>query len=226
MSLDAILSRHRRTEQYELLPRTSEDSTSSTHSLPPRPSSNSSKLPRWSIWHFFRLPVRNLRSLCAIFYRQRGSRGRVLRCSCWILVALSSITAFLIVFTAIFRPSYSHLPDHYRELQTRCQESKEPGRANLYNERIFIAASLYDPDGSLVSGNWGRAVLELVELLGPQNVYLSVYEDDASPQAQAALDKMRTKIKGQCHWAYIWSKYGLTNPHCSQILSNIRASSS
>ena len=215
MFLDAMFSRHRRTEQYELLPRTSEDSTSSTHSLPPRPSPNRSKFPRRSLWHFVCLPVRNLRSLYAIFYRQRGSRGRLLRNSCWILVALSSIAAFLIVFTAIFRPSYSHLPGHYRELQKRCQESKEPGCANLYNERIFIAASLYDPDGSLVGGNWGRAVLELVELLGPQNVHLSVYEDDASPKAKAALEKMRTKIKGQCHWVYIWSKYGLTNLHCS-----------
>ncbi|KAL9036303.1 MAG: hypothetical protein Q9180_004373, partial [Flavoplaca navasiana] len=85
----------------------------------------------------------------------------------------------------------------YRELQKRCQEPKEPGCANVYNERIFIAASLYDPDGSLVGGNWGRAVLELVELLGPQNVHLSVYEDDASPKAKAALEKMRTKIKAK-----------------------------
>ncbi|KAL8837051.1 MAG: hypothetical protein Q9176_005920 [Flavoplaca citrina] len=56
---------------------------------------------------------------------------------------------------------------------------------------------LYDPDGSLVGGNWGRAVLELVELLGPQNVHLSVYEDDASPKAKAALEKMRAKIKAK-----------------------------
>lgn len=197
MALDAMLSRHRRAEQYELLPRTSQDSSSSTHSSPPKLSPNSSKLPRWSIRDFARLLLRNTRSIYTRIYRQRGSRGRLLRSSCWISVALVSFTAFLIVFTAIFRPSYSRLPDHYRALQRRCKESNEPGRGNLNNEKVFIAASLYDPEGTLVGGHWGRAVLELVELLGPQNVHLSVYEDDASPQAKAALDSMKTKVQGK-----------------------------
>lgn len=196
MALDAMSSRHRRAEQYELLPRTSEDSTSSTHSSPPRLSPNKSKLPRWSIRHFARLPLRNTRSLYTKIYRQRGLRGKLLRGSYWISVTLLSFTALLIVFTALFRPSYSRLPDHYRALQRRCQESNEPGRGNPNNEKVFIAASLYDPEGTLVGGHWGRAVLELVELLGPQNVHLSVYEDDASPQAKAALDSMKTKLQG------------------------------
>ncbi|KAL8778402.1 MAG: hypothetical protein Q9213_007428 [Squamulea squamosa] len=50
--------------------------------------------------------------------------------------------------------------------------------------------------GTLVEGHWGRAILELVELLGPNNVHLSVYEDDASPQAKAALDSMKAKVQG------------------------------
>ncbi|KAL8732649.1 MAG: hypothetical protein Q9166_002624 [cf. Caloplaca sp. 2 TL-2023] len=102
----------------------------------------------------------------------------------------------IFIFTAAFRPSYSRLPDHYRALRRRCEESKEPGRGNFNNEKIFIAASLYDPEGTLVGGQWGSAILELVELLGPQNVHLSVYEDDASPQAKAALKSMEKKVQG------------------------------
>ncbi len=192
-----MLSRHRRTEQYELVPRTSEDSSCSTPISSPKLSPNSSKVPRWSIRHIICLPFRNSRSLYAKIHRRRGSRGKLLRSSCWIFVALVSLAFILIVFTAVFRPSYSRLPDHYRALRRRCQRSKEPGRGNLNNEKVFIAASLYDPQGALVGGHWGRAVLELVELLGPQNVHLSIYEDDASPQAKAALDSMKTKIQGR-----------------------------
>ncbi|KAL8710623.1 MAG: hypothetical protein Q9220_004847 [cf. Caloplaca sp. 1 TL-2023] len=84
-----------------------------------------------------------------------------------------------------------------RVLSKRCKESKEPGRGNIHNEKIFIAASLYDPDGTLVGGSWTRAVLDLEELLGPENVYISIYENDATQQAKDALDSMRIKVKGK-----------------------------
>lgn len=35
---------------------------------------------------------------------------------------------------------------------------------------------------------------ELVELLGPSNIHLSVYENDADPEAKAALEDMAKKI--------------------------------
>lgn len=193
-----MLARHHRVEQYELLPRTSEDSTSSNDTSPRIASPDTSKLARWSIRRFLHLPLKNTRSIYAKVYRQRGLRGRLLRASRWILVGLLSFIAILIVLTAAFQPSYSHPPDHYRALRRRCTESKEPGRGNINNERIFIAASLYDPEGRLVDGDWGKAVLRLIELLGPQNVHLSVYEDDASPKAKAALASIQGKVSGQC----------------------------
>lgn len=106
-----------------------------------------------------------------------------------------SFTTVLIIFTAAFRPSYSSPPDHYRILRRKCEEFRELGRGNIKNEKIFIAASLYDPEGTLVGGDWGSAVANLVELLGPQNVYLSVYENDASSQAKVSLEGMKTKIQ-------------------------------
>ena len=114
-------------------------------------------------------------------------------------IIIVSFTAALIVFTAVFRPSYSRPPSHYRVLRKRCEESKAPGRGNIKNEKVFIAASVYDPGGTLVGGDWGSAVVNLVELLGPQNVHLSVYENDASSQAKVALEDMKKKI--QCQYA-------------------------
>ena len=192
-----MVSRHHRAEQYELLPRTSEDSDASTDGTGRGhygPTTNDSKLSTWST-RFVRLAFRHARSLYSKVYRQRGSRGLLLRSSCWILIALVSFTTVLIIFTAAFRPSYSRLPDHYQILRRKCEKSKELGRGNVKNEQIFIAASLYDPGGTLVGGDWGSAVANLVELLGPQNVHLSVYENDASSQAKVALESMKNKLQ-------------------------------
>ena len=192
-----MISRHHRTEQYELLPRTSQDSNLSSnnsfkdHDGPPPSSPNVLKR---LIWQFLRLPLRPVRSIYSRLYRQGGSRGLLLRGSCWTFTALVAFTAVLVMFTFAFRPSYTYLPDHYQALQRRCVESKEPGRGNINNERIFIAAALHDPGGTLLGKDWGSAVLQLVELLGPQNVHLSIYENDADPLAKAALERMQNKI--------------------------------
>jgi hypothetical protein len=63
------------------------------------------------------------------------------------------------------------------------------------NEKIFIATALYDPRGALLGGDWGKAVLGLVELLGPENVHLSVYENDADAAANAALARFKDKLR-------------------------------
>lgn len=93
-------------------------------------------------------------------------------------------------------PSGLHIPIlrlFIRALQKRCKESKELGRGNVNNEKIFLAATLFDPAGTLIGGRWGNAVLELVELLGPQNVYLSVYENDATSAVKVALERLGAK---------------------------------
>lgn len=194
-----MVSRHNRVEQFELLQRTSFDSTSSDSSTrdhygPPA----KSRLLSWVIWPLLRLPVRPARSCYTKITRYRSSRGLVLRVLCWIFAAHLSLIAVLVVFTFILWPSYSHPPSHYRTLQRRCRESREPGRGNINNEKIYIAATLYDPGGSLVAGEWGGVVLELVDLLGFQNVYLSIYENDADKSAKSALQNMARKAKCTC----------------------------
>ena len=191
------MSRQRRIEQYELLPRTSQDSILSSgssaqaHDGPPPASPH---LLRRFMWYFFRLPLRPVRSVYTKIHRPGGSRGLLFRGSCWIFTAFVTFIVVLVIYTFAFRPSYTYLPDHYRALQKRCVESKETGRGNINNEKVFIAATLYDPGGTLMGKDCGSAVLWMVELLGPQNVYLSIYENDADPLAKAALESMERKI--------------------------------
>ncbi|OCL00408.1 glycosyltransferase family 69 protein [Cenococcum geophilum 1.58] len=189
--------RFRRSEEYELLPRVSSDSirSSSNSDLEHHGSTTTNihhlRLPAWLC---IRLPLRPARALYTKLSGPRGPRRPLVRGICWMIAAILCVIILLVVFTAAFRPSYTHLPDHYGALQRRCRESHEPGRGNINNEKVFIAATLYDPKGLLVGGDWGSAVLKLVELLGPENVYLSVYENDADPLAKASLETLEKRL--------------------------------
>lgn len=93
---------------------------------------------------------------------------------------LISLVLFLLVLASIFFPSYTHPPPQYALLRRAALASREPGRANPFNETVFLAASLYDGDGRLAGGEWGRRVLQLIDLLGKDNVFLSIYENGGS----------------------------------------------
>jgi hypothetical protein len=101
------------------------------------------------------------------------------------------------LFTALLLPSYTDLPPHYKSLRDACLDSSIPGRGNVHNEKVLIAAALYDPGGRLLRGDWGKAVIGLVELLGPDNAHLSVYENDADPMANEALEQLKSKLNCQ-----------------------------
>lgn len=108
-------------------------------------------------------------------------------------VFLSAITA-IVIFEGVFYPSYTHLPKHYQVLQSRVHSSLESGRGNSRNEKVFIAASIYDEDGKLAGGQWAQNVLDLIYLLGPENTYLSIYENDAGLDAKNALTMLKQKV--------------------------------
>jgi hypothetical protein len=80
-----------------------------------------------------------------------------------------------VLLTPIFFPSYLHRPAHYS------------GR-NERGEKVFIAANIVDED--LIRGEWGRQIVELVELLGEENVFLSVYENDSGEGTRSALREL------------------------------------
>lgn len=131
------------------------------------------------------------------------SRPRVLRRNVFrhpllaILVATKYILitlAIILLATPFIIPSYTRLPPHYRDLKARCQgPNPAPGCANPHNERIFISISLYDKGGHLASGRWGEQILELIHILGPDNTFLSIYEND-SPLGKAPLEVFKAKV--------------------------------
>ncbi|KAL8731456.1 MAG: hypothetical protein Q9166_003431 [cf. Caloplaca sp. 2 TL-2023] len=107
---------------------------------------------------------------------------------------LIGILFALVFLTAIFRPSYTRRPAHYAALKEKVLASKDSGRGNSGNEKIFIAASIYDKGGHLVNGPWGDALLDLVHILGKDNVFLSIYENDAGEKAEDALNHFKAKV--------------------------------
>ncbi|KAH0297552.1 hypothetical protein KCU71_g13326, partial [Aureobasidium melanogenum] len=118
----------------------------------------------------------------------------------WIvLVAMPSLVVLFIVLVAVIYPSYSHPPHHYNVLRSNALRSTEPGRININEEKVFIASSIYDKQGELTSGPWAQNLLDLVDLLGPENVFLSVFEDDPDDLARASLEQFSKQLKFAGH---------------------------
>lgn len=128
------------------------------------------------------------RSLSVLF--GLGVRHRALF---FVRVALGGILV-LICLTGLFWPSYTHLPPHYKTLRNQVQSSGFPGRGNIDNQKIFIAAVLYDPEGTIANGRWGDAILQLIELLGEQNVFLSIYENNSGQEGENALQALADRV--------------------------------
>ncbi|KAI5814473.1 cryptococcal mannosyltransferase 1-domain-containing protein [Pyronema omphalodes] len=128
---------------------------------------------------------------------------------CWL--ALLALT----IFTAVFMPSYtkSQYPESWRGLEEAIAKGgglnppgywksldmpKEKkitvgGRGNPGKERIFIAANIVD--AGLISGAWGERLLETMDILGEENVFLSIFENDSGQATKDALKGLEEKIK-------------------------------
>ena len=123
-------------------------------------------------------------------------RRRPLRWLLNIIVCLLTLFLVLVASCGAFSPSYTSPPSRYDALRRRARETPDqPGRVNPGNQKVFIAASLYDPQGTLVSGHWGQAVRSLVDLLGPENVHVSIYEDNADARSKAALAEFEIALR-------------------------------
>jgi hypothetical protein len=113
-------------------------------------------------------------------------RGRLSRASRWrrtvtrfLYIACTVLVALLIIIP-IFAPSYSRRPSHYRG-------------SNPNNERVFIAANIVDKD--LIRGTWGKSLVHLIDIIGHENVFLSIYENDSGPDTRKALQELAAKVK-------------------------------
>ena len=64
-----------------------------------------------------------------------------------------------------------------------------PGRGNVRQDEVFIAANIINEE--LIRGPWGAALLELIDLLGEDNVFVSIYENDSGYGTQKALQELQ-----------------------------------
>ncbi|KAJ5188651.1 Mannosyltransferase 1 CMT1 [Penicillium cf. griseofulvum] len=119
---------------------------------------------------------------------------RTRRRACFFVHVTVSGLLLLICLTAVFWPSYTHLPPHYQTLRNRVQRSEFQGRGNIENQKVFIAAVLYDPQGKIASGQWGQALLKLIEIIGEQNVFLSIYENNSGQEGETALHALADQV--------------------------------
>ncbi|KAK8029737.1 hypothetical protein PG993_011028 [Apiospora rasikravindrae] len=134
--------------------------------------------------------------------RQRGFRRILRRHPGHPLFTVLKYTILLIcilfIGTPILAPSYTRQPKHYRDLAARCEgpgPTPEPGCANPFKEKVFISVSLYDKDGHLATGSWGRTLLELVQLIGEDNVFVSIYENDSGEAGEKALNWLKSQLR-------------------------------
>ena len=138
-------------------------------------------------------------------HRTSGCRTQRSRRLWFAFHSLVGVLIALVLITAVFNPSYTRRPAHYDALRNRVLSSKDYGRGNPENEKIFIAASIYDKGGKLADGPWAHALLELIDLLGNRNVFLSIYENDAGEKAKEALHKFEERV--QCPSEIVFERH-------------------
>lgn len=175
---------------YERLPRSSFDADSEEQRGP-----HISTTP-WLSWLDWKWPISSIfnRSVYTHYITPRRRGRSAIRLVCWFLASIPIFLLLLVLTTAIFFPSYTNRPVHYNVLRRQALATREPGRTNVYDKKVFISAALYEEKGNLVSGAWGRAVLQLIDLLGPENVHLSIYEDNPDPETEQALFTFRANV--------------------------------
>jgi hypothetical protein len=68
--------------------------------------------------------------------------------------------------------------------QLRVTSSTASGRGNTNNES-FLAANIINEE--FIRGSWGSSVPDLVDMLGEENVFVSIYENKSGPGTSNAL---------------------------------------
>ncbi|KAJ5579521.1 uncharacterized protein N7459_005506 [Penicillium hispanicum] len=196
-------------DEYELASRSSLDSEGTFNlddddfesQIPPSSRLGAPRLP-WlsrifSSFSGYRHIKTNTRPILASSARPTCGRRFLFRRRCCYLHVVFGIIFALVLLTSIFRPSYTHPPAHYSALRRSALDKSYAGRGNPRNEQVFIAASLYDRGGELAGGQWGTQLLQLVDMLGPNNVFVSIYENDSGAEGQAALRELEKQIPSE-----------------------------
>ena len=130
--------------------------------------------------------------------RPQSCARKAVQCLLWTIATF----IFVSLLNGIFNPSYGDPPQRYHALSDLVSESTTSGRGNKNNEKIFIAANIIDEN--LIKAHWGQALLELVDILGQDNVFISIYENDSGLGTSQALQELQGKFSclshvSQCH---------------------------
>jgi Cryptococcal mannosyltransferase 1 len=110
---------------------------------------------------------------------------RYLRFSLRLVTAALVVLTSLLVLTPVLIPSYTRRPSHYTG-------------SNPRNETVFIAANIVNEN--LIRGPWGQSVRELIDIIGRDKVFLSIYENDSGPGTKAALRDLSEKVDCESSW--------------------------
>lgn len=89
------------------------------------------------------------------------------------------------VYNGLVHSSYTSPPPHYKYLTNAIKASNEPGRGNVNNEKIFIASNIINAE--LINGPWSKSLGQLINYLGPDNVFVSIYENNSGEETSIAL---------------------------------------
>ena len=132
---------------------------------------------------------------CFIAYNHKRSYTRMM----FLFTFLLCLLAIVLTVAAICYPSYSSPPAHYSLLARDCAVTSRPGCANPYREKVFIVATILDKNGKLIKGSWGAAVSKLVEFIGPENVFLSIYVNNADAITESGIKSFKSTLRCKCH---------------------------
>ncbi|KAK4697566.1 alpha-1,3-mannosyltransferase, partial [Lecanoromycetidae sp. Uapishka_2] len=102
---------------------------------------------------------------------RRSSRSRLLRAFCLIIAAFGFCDLISLISSRHHQQSASKPPPDSR------------------GQRLFIA-SIHWNNEQILRSNWNRAILELVEFFGADNVYVSIYESGSWDDTKDALREL------------------------------------
>ena len=102
------------------------------------------------------------------------------------------VLGLVLVVESVMWAPYQQPPRHYDRLARRIRHSKEPCRGNPHDEKIFIASNIENE--KMIRGPWGEALRELVEILGGQNVFVSIYENSGEEGPRDGLRELQAKL--------------------------------
>lgn len=130
-------------------------------------------------------------------------RNRILRVLTIVSCLLVASLAITLLWAFIVPAVYTRAPAHYLEFESQLERQwrlwNGPNnfqasihQGNPQGQKIFIASNIIQHD--LIRGQWGQNLRMLLDYLGPENVFVSIYENDSGPGAGKALASLRDQL--------------------------------